>query len=344
MYKYIIWKFWTTLITLILVVILFYFLYVIVKGNPFAGNPQYSSDVAAYNALLAKYHINDPSYVRFFDYIAGIFTGDWGDVYVYKTIEPTIPKIFFKPLKHSMLVSIPAFFVGMVLGLFLGFWAGYKRGKLTDVIINGFITIFIAIPSFIFATFALVLAPILHLPTSYMSTEIVGNSQSDMIRSLILPIIVVGLLSLSGWAYILRNEVASILASEYIISARTKGLSSKVIFRRYVFRNSMYPYVGSLVTSFMVVFSSSMIVERFWNVPGTSKVLVEASQLGEINILMFNLIFFSSIGLFTQIFVDVAQFTINPIVRSNFSSQTSFITKIRARHSRNMERKEVLND
>ena len=106
----------------------------------------------------------------------------------------------------------------------------------------------------------------------------------------------------------------------------------------------MYPYIGKLVTSFMVVFSSSMVIERFWNVPGTSKILVEASQKSEINVLMFNLIFFSSIGLFTQIFVDIAQFTINPIVRSNFSSKTSFITKMQASRKRRIERKGVLND
>ena len=105
-----------------------------------------------------------------------------------------IPDQFFKPLSKSMLVMIPSFFFGMLLGLGLGFLAGYNRGKLLDKVILGFVTIFIAVPSFVLAAFALVLGPALGMPVIFQDS----GSTSLMVRSLIMPIIVMTLVSLAG--------------------------------------------------------------------------------------------------------------------------------------------------
>ncbi|MCK5867623.1 MAG: ABC transporter permease, partial [Mycoplasmataceae bacterium] len=217
----------------------------------------------------------------------------------------------------------------------LGFLAGYNRGKLLDKVILGFVTIFIAVPSFVLAAFALVLGPALGMPVIFQDS----GSTSLMIRSLIMPIIVMTLVSLAGWSQLTRNFVSEILMSDYILAARTKGFSEFTIFRKYVLRNAMYPYAGSIATSFMVIFGSSLIVEKFFNVPGTATLLLNASKNGEINVMMFNLLFFSSIGIFAQMIADIAQFMINPIVRSNFSSKIDPVTKLKYANMRRIEAK-----
>ena len=333
MWKYIFWKAITTFISIFIIAALFYFLFVGFNGNPF------KSELATmkpkdYQNKLNLYGINDSVWVRFGEWIKGIFNGEWGPIYNLSGPND-IPKQFFEPLSKSMLVMIPSFIAGMIIGLGLGFWAGYKRGKLTDKIILGFVTIFIAVPSFVLAAFALIIGPMIGLPVIFQDS----GSTSLLVRSLIMPIIVMTMVSLAGWSQLTRNFVGEILTSDYILAARTKGFSEWTIFRKYVLRNAMYPYAGSIATSFMVIFGSSLIIEKFFNVPGTATLLLNASKNGEVNVMMFNLLFFSSIGIFAQMIADIAQFMINPIVRANFSSKIDPITKIKYAYKRRMEEK-----
>lgn len=332
MYKYILSKSIASFLTLLIIVVLFYLLFTGFKGNPFTIDEfilKHPNDLQAardaYEAELSKYSINSPVFVRFGIWLKDLFSGSWGPIY--KLAEgkrnDTIPQIYFKPLRYSMLVQLPSYFMGMFFGIGLGYWAGYKRGKITDVIINVFVKFFIAIPAFVFGTFVLILAPMLGLPNKFADPNIAGNTTSLFVKSLLPSIIVVTLSSLAGWGYFLRNEVGNVLKSDYVQNARTKGYSEFFIFRRYVLRNSMYPLIGNIVTSYMAVFGGSIIVERIFGIPGTSDMMLEATLGGEINILMFQLIFLSSIGIFSQMIVDIAQFTINPIVKSNFSSKPS---------------------
>ena len=333
MWKYIFWKAITSLISIFIIAVMFYFLFVGFNGNPFESQAA-TMKPKDYQAKLILYGISDGVWVRFWDWITGIFNGTWGPIYNLSGPND-IPRQFFEPLSKSMLVMIPSFFFGMFAGLGFGFWAGYKRGKLTDKLILGFVTVFIAVPSFVLAAFALVIGPMMGLPVIFQDS----GSTALLVRSLIMPIVVMALVSLAGWTQLTRNFVSEILTSDYILAARTKGFSERTIFRKYVLRNALYPYAGSIATSFTVIFGSSLIVEKFFNVPGTATLLLNASKNGEVNVMMFNLLFFSSIGIFSQMIADVAQFMINPIVRANFSSKIDPITKLKYAHKRRIEAK-----
>lgn len=93
-----------------------------------------------------------------------------------------------------MLVAIPAYILGTICGIGLGLLSGYKRGRITDYAITWFVSIFISVPSFVIAAFVIVIGPSLNLPTSFENA--VGTSY--LVRTLILPILVITLLSLSG--------------------------------------------------------------------------------------------------------------------------------------------------
>lgn len=337
MYRFIINKVIASIITFFVVVVLLYFLVAGLKGNPYTYDPMTYPDIEDYWKLLDEYGLRNPVWVRFGNYIAGIFNGDWGDVYVINRTAPTIPQMFFQPLAKSMLVAVPSYFIGMVFGLGLGYWAGYRRGKVEDTIINGFVTLFVAVPIFVFASYALVLGPILGLPVIFLDPEIWGWGEA--IPSLVMPILVSSLTSLSFWTIYTRIDVASILKTDYILAARTKGFSEWKVFKSYVLRNAMYNYIGSISVMFMVVFSSSIVIERFFNVPGTSNMLNQAMKAGEVNIIMFNMIFFSGLGIGTEVISSVAIYSINPLVKASFASKTSLILKWKVKLTR--ERNEL---
>lgn len=344
MWKYIVNKLIFSVISLFLASFIIYMAYTSVKSNPFIGQKG-SLDPKVYVAKLSAFHINDPIIVRYFSWLKGVFSGDWGVLFnnnLGYTIENhpsnAIPNKFFTPFSNSMLVSIPAFLLGMFGGLALGTWAGYKRGKLTDQLINGFVIFFVAIPSFVFGAFALILGPKIGLPTLFESSA----SKAYMIKTIILPILVMTLISLASWTKIMRFEVSNILTTDYILAARTKGYSELMIFRRYVLRNALYPFINSFAYSFTIVFASSLFIERFFNIGGASTIMLEANLNGEINLVMFQLMFMMFLGIFLQMLADLLLFTVNPIVRANFASSTSPIAKIKFAMIRRQNEKSLI--
>ena len=332
--------------TLIIVSMIVFFLVVSIKGNPidsaqFTGG---KDGARLYQEKLAFYGIDKPVYIRFFRYIKGIFHGFWGDIYT-STMYKTVPEYIFKPIKYTMMVMVPAYILGMLIGIFIGFVAGYKRGTTIDTIIVTFAVIFIAVPSFLVATYALMLAPKMNLPSIFHNSKIIGITTSDMIKSLIIPIFVVTLTSIAGWTYYIRNEVSSILKSDHVTAVRSRGFSGNEIFRKYVFRNAIYPIAGSMATSFMVIFSSSLVIERVFNIPGTSQQLTYAVQNGEINILMFQVIFFGAINIFLEIFADIVRFLVDPRIRTSFKASITPYKFIQMKHIRYANgRKKASND
>lgn len=329
MWNYLFKKTILSFIFLVLMLFVVFLLQTEFKGDPFG---QSDIDPATHLAKLegagllgSNGHIKEPI-VRLGDWITGFFNGDWGRIYVMASDYDTIPKTIFAPLRTSMLVAIPSFVLGTVFGMALGFFAGYKRGTWIDTFINFFISIFIAVPVFVIAAIAIVIGPKVGLPTLFENA--IGTTY--MVKTIVLPILVVTLMSLSGWTFQLRAEVGTILASDYILSARTKGYNEWFIFRRYVLRNAMYPFAGGLATAFMAAFSSSIIVEKFFNIPGSTTLLIAAAKQGEVNVTMANSLIFGFIGLGTQLIAEVAQFSVNPLVKSSFTTSVSITAKIKA--------------
>lgn len=101
----------------------------------------------------------------------------------------------------------------------------------------------------------------------------------------------------------------------------------------------MYPFAGGLATAFMAAFSSSIIVEKFFNIPGSTTLLIAAAKQGEVNVTMANSLIFGFIGLGTQLIAEVAQFSVNPLVKASFSTSISPIAKIKALISRKQTHK-----
>lgn len=109
-----------------------------------------------------------------------------------------------------------------------------------------------------------------------------------------------------------RNQVITVLTSNYVLIAKTKGLKPTQIFFKYVLRNISIPLFSLLFGSFLGLLSGSIIIEKYWDVPGTSQVIARSFPTGEINIIMFSTIFFTGLALASSIFVDVMFAVLDP--------------------------------
>jgi oligopeptide transport system permease protein len=122
--------------------------------------------------------------------------------------------------------------------------------------------------------------------------------------------------------YFTRNEVVTILNSDYILIARSKGLSEKTIFTKYVARNASLPILTILIPSFIMVFGGSFVIELFFDIPGTSSSIINAIKFGEINVVMFSTIFLSAMGTYTIIGVDILYVALDPRITYATATET----------------------
>lgn len=336
-------------LALIIMGLLIYFMLVAVRGNPFnpllfKSAPDYY--VALVHAGIAKW-INPANHKqgivllsissRFFAYINGIFHGSFGIVFQPGQMQgyKTAPPVFLKPLKYTAMVTVPAWLFSSLLGIGFGVLSGYKRGTWVDSVITFFIILFFGIPTFIIAPLFILIGPSLGIPVTFI------DALRDpvfpiwlMMKSLILPILTLTLAGMSLIMYFTRNEIVSILNSDHILMARSKGLSEWTIFRKYVVRNTSLPVLTILVPSFILIFGGSFVIELFFDIPGTASTIINAIKFGEINVVMFSTLFLSALGTYATILVDMLYVSLDPRITYAAATETKSIKYMKQSHAR----------
>ncbi|MEA4162387.1 ABC transporter permease [Mycoplasma sp. 4404] len=256
----------------------------------------------------------------------------------------TIPEYFFKYLKYSIIITLPAFLISSLIGITLGIVSGYKRGTVADASINFFALVFIALPSFVIAPIIISILFSMNFPPNFINfnnpAEVEAYGVGKMILSWLPPILVIVLGSLSGYITYTRNQVITVLTSNYILIAKSKGLSKREIFFKYVLRNISIPLAAILIPSYIPLLSGGIVIETYWGVPGTSQVITQAFPNGEINIIMFSTVFFTSLSLFTTILVDISFAFLDPRIKYSASNPYSVTRFIRNYFLRNKQFKE----
>ena len=308
MFRYILKRALLAFLTMIILITIVYILTGSFSKNPFSGgDPENAAELAE------KAGLNDPVLVRFGRYISDIFHGSFGKIYVPQGGESTsIPAFFFLPLKWTLLITVPALVFSSIIGTSLGILAGYKRGTWIEALVNIFVVTFIGLPSFVIAPIMILIAVNSNglILFDFKLPEDVGWLLS--LKSLMLPILTVTLASLAAYTILVRNQIISILTSNQVLIAKGKGLSAIDVFFKHILRNISIPIISFMLPSFVVLLAGNVVIEQFFNVPGSSSVIIQAFPNGEINIIMFSIMFYASISLAIQILLDILYIIIDP--------------------------------
>ena len=332
MSKYFLKRLGLAITSIIIIATIVYFLLSMTKTSPI-DQASFGDDKEAYLKELAAVGLDKPVWQRFLIYISDIFTGrGFGIIYEKDRRSVAITDLFFGPLVYSLWVTIPTFILSSLIGITLGFVAGYKKGTWVDALINVFVITFIGIPSFILGALALAGGGFLGLPTAFIRPEDGGYKQ--MILSLILPILVVTLSSIAAYTYLTRNEVVTVLKSNQVTTARAKGLNEWEVFKKHILRNISIPLVSIILPSLLVLLSSTIIIETFFQIPGTSSVIIAAVTKSEYNIVMFNVLFFVFLSLIFNIILDILYIILDPRIKYNSISEFKTIKHLSAHKKR----------
>ncbi|AZG68760.1 ABC transporter permease [Mycoplasma struthionis] len=289
-----------------------------------------------------------PVLVLYFRYLKGIFVDHTFGFLIDSKNNPnpaaykTMSQLFFNPLKYSLLITVPSFIFSSIVGITIGIFAGYNRGKWFDSSSNIFVLIFIGVPSFIIAPMVISLSLRIGVPVQIPRAS--ENAPfSVLFVAYLPPIIVMSLGSLAGYVTYTRNQVITVLTSNYVLIAKTKGLSSTQIFFKYVLRNISIPLFSLIFGSFLGLLSGSIVIERYWNVQGTSQIIANSFPTGEFNVVMFSTLFFTFIGLIAEIIVDLSFAILDPKITYAARSKKNYWLFFKAYLERRKLAKDLLS-
>ena len=264
--------------------------------------------------LEAKMHLDKPLFVQYVYFLKGIiFEGDWG---ISAKIRPRVPvfDVIASRIPISMLINVVSLIISLPIGIVAGTWAALKRNKLPDHIISFLVVMFISIPSFVFATvmqytfsYVFKIFPTLYRPSA--------STVGELAMSIALPVIALALGPIATVARYLRGELIETLSSEFLLLAKTKGLSQRQAITRHAFRNSCIPLVNIIVPMFTGILGGSLVIENIFAIPGLGGMLVNSTNAGDHPLTIALLIFYSIISLLTILLMDIVYGILDPRIK-----------------------------
>jgi oligopeptide transport system permease protein len=252
---------------------------------------------------------------QYFTWLKNIFTKwDWGTSTVLEPNSSAI-HIIFKRLPVSFSVNIISVLLSVPLGILLGIVAGLKKNTWIDHSISTIVMIFISIPSFVVIIFLVYfLAFKGNLPTMWPTKD---ADMGTKVAAYVIPVMALSFGSVCGYTRFVRAELCEVMSSEYLLLARTKGLTKNQAITRHALRNAFVPILPSILAEFIGVFSGSMILESIYDIPGIGNIYIRALNQSnpDYNVLLVDMAVFTIIGLLAGIVLDLSYGFIDPRIR-----------------------------
>ena len=275
-----------------------------------------------YGDLLAHFRIDGvdeyfyakPILEQYWAWLGNVITKwDWGRS---TSIEPNsyAVDIIIKRLPTSMYINIISVIVSVPLGIGLGILAGLKKNTWIDHFISTLVMIFISIPSFVVISFLMYLLCFQNqiLPTHW---ALPSDSTQTKVLAFIIPVISLSFGSICGYTRFVRAELCEVMSSEYLLLARTKGLTKNQAITRHALKNAFVPILPSILAEFIGIFGGSMILEKLYGIPGIGDLYIRAINEKDYNVLMVDMAIFTTVGLLAGIILDLSYGFIDPRIR-----------------------------
>ena len=286
--------------------------YVVVFNRPVAG----------YGKLLAKFEIDGvkeyyyarPIMEQYFSWLKNVFTAwDWGESTSIE-LRSQATDIIFSRLPTSMYINIVSVIFSVPLGIGLGVLAGLKKNTWIDHLISTLVMVFISIPSFVVISFLMYFLCFKNqiLPTIWPTPS---ASTKTKILAYIIPVMSLSFGSICGYTRFVRAELCEVMSSEYLLLARTKGLTKNQAITRHALKNAFVPILPSILAEFIGIFGGSMILEKLYGIPGIGDLYIRSINEKDYNVLMVDMAIFTTVGLLAGIVLDLSYGFIDPRIR-----------------------------
>lgn len=258
-----------------------------------------------------------PILLQYGTYIKRIVTqGDFGIVTTYgEYLNMNIWEVFVNHLPPTILINIYSTLIGVPIGLALGILAALKKNKWQDQLINIFIIILISVPGIVLA---LMIQYIFCFKLGWFPLQMSTSDDYftwEVFHSMLPAVFALCLGSIAGYARYTRAELSEVLTGEFMLLARTKGLTKRQAIYRHAMRNSMVVIFPSILSEFISVLSGSLIIERMFGVNGVGGLYLNSITFQDYDFFMLLSGFYTLVSLTAGIVIDISYGFIDPRIR-----------------------------
>jgi len=280
------------------------------------GSKSYSEWLAQLNAV---YGLDKGIIPGFFGWMKNALAGDFGDSWQYNV--PVTQK-FGDVIWYSVIINIITMVLQLVTCIPLGILAARKQYSKTDYTVTFVALLGISLPTFFLATllkyaFSIKLGwfDLYGIVGRYYEQLDTWGKILDVCHHMVLPVLTLAMLSVGGLMRYTRTNMLEVLNSDYIRTARAKGLSEKVVINKHAFRNTLIPLISYMSYLLPNMFAGSMITETLFQIPGIGYISYNAMVGGDIPFTMFYMVFLIVLTQVSLLIADIMYAVVDPRVR-----------------------------
>jgi oligopeptide transport system permease protein len=291
--------------TLFVLLSLSFFIIRLAPGSPFAQEQALPAAIRA--NLDAAYGLDQPLYVQYGRYLTSAARGDLGPSFRYKDFR--VQELIGRGLPLSLTIGFAAAVLAFLVGVPVGAWAAFRAGSVLDHVLMNLTLLGVVLPSF-------VVGPLLALVFGiyWPIFRVAGYEPGDP-AFLVLPVITLALPVAAYIARLMRTSLTEVLRSNYIRTARAKGLPERHIFLRHALRPALIPVVSYLGPAIAFVVTGSLVVEAVFNLPGSGRYLVQGAIDRDYPLVMGMILVYGVFTLLCNLVADVLYGWLDPRVR-----------------------------
>ena len=305
MLKFIFKRLLEALPTLFILITFSFFLMRLAPGSPFTSERAYPPEVMA--NIEAKYHLNEPLYKQYFLYLENLSQGDFGPSFKYK--DQSVNDLIASAFPVSIKLGMVAFVFAVVLGVTTGTLAALNQNSRWDYILMSFSMLGVIMPSFVFAPVLVLIFAI------YLGWLPAGGWNGGTAMYMILPVASLTIAYVAGIARIMRGSMIEVLHSNFIRTAKAKGLSTSRIILKHALRPALLPVITYLGPAFVGIITGSMVIESVFGLPGMGLLFVNGALNRDYSLVLSLTILVGTLTILFNAIVDILYAIIDPKIR-----------------------------
>src|SRR5881394_2297111 len=310
MLAYLIRRLWQMLPTLVGAVLLVFVLFYFFGSDPAEILGGLNATPEQINAIREQLGLNEPWYVQLGIYLKQVATLNWGSSW---TTHEAVSHIFATRLPTTLTVMLPILILDALLALPIAMWVAYRRGSLSDRAIMVVSTLAMSIS---FLVYIIVGQYLFGFQLGWFPVQ--GWSDSfgkNLVNYAPLPILLAALVGLAPQTRLYRSFFLDETKSDYVRTARAKGLSEPAILRRHVLRNALVPVVTNISLLIPGVFVGSFLLEIFFSVPGLGREIYLAVNRSDYPVIQAVTIYLSVLTMLINLVADLLYSFVDPRIQ-----------------------------
>lgn len=289
--------------TVLVIITIAFFLIRMAPGGPFDQERTLPPEIEA--NLNRVYHLDKPLVTQYAHYLTNILRGDFGPSFQYK--DRTVTELIGIGFPVSLQLGGIAIVLALIIGSTLGIIAAVRQNTGVDYGVMGAAMTGITIPNF-------VMAPLLILLFAVVLGWLPAGGWGENWKQRILPIVTLALPQIAYIARMMRGSMIEVMRSNYVRTAKAKGLSPFAIIRKHCLRAAMLPIISYLGPATAAVITGSVVIEQIFGIPGVGRYFVQASLNRDYTLVMGIVVFYGVLIVLFNLIVDIVYSLLDPKV------------------------------